>query len=107
MDQASFSLADLTRVTGLPRRTVQFLADNAVLKADPATIRRGSGARRQFSRLEAIVGCVLRPLVRRSKSTVGELQKMSEAIRECYRHDKHRIAIEDVLSKRVMAYMVI
>jgi hypothetical protein len=54
-----YTLADLVRVTGAKRRSLQLWADAGVIKAKKGTNRAGTGTHRLFSRDEAIVACIV------------------------------------------------
>lgn len=57
-----FSLADLVKVTGLKRRTVQVWTEAGVIKAEPQTNQAGTGTHKKFSVHEARIACLLVPL---------------------------------------------
>ncbi|MCS3449552.1 hypothetical protein M2222_001627 [Bradyrhizobium elkanii] len=76
----SYSLRDLVEVTGAKRRSLQLWADAGVILAERGTQRAGTGTHRQFSRREAIVACIIRPLAER-QIAIGELLALSDRIR--------------------------
>jgi hypothetical protein len=73
-----YTLADLTKLTGNKRRTVQLWAEAGVIIADPGTHRAGTGVHRRFSREEAVIGLAINPL---AKLHIGDLLTLSRAIR--------------------------
>ncbi|HEV2899394.1 MAG TPA: hypothetical protein VGX71_16480 [Pseudaminobacter sp.] len=79
--QTEFSLADLTRVTGAKRRSVQLWAEAGVIEAIPETERAGTGVHRTFSREEAIIACIITPLAS-MKISIGELKTLAKYVRE-------------------------
>jgi hypothetical protein len=75
-----FSLAQLVKVTGGKRRSVQLWAEAAAILAYPTTEKRGTGTHRKFSRDEAIIACVLNALAKRQVG-IGELVRIGRGIR--------------------------
>jgi hypothetical protein len=75
-----YTLADLVRVTGAPRRRLQIWSDVGVLKADEQTFRCGPGVHRKFSETDALIARILNPLACRQMS-VGGLLAIADAIR--------------------------
>jgi hypothetical protein len=78
-----YTLADLARVTGAKRRSLQLWADAGVIVPEKSTNRGGSGTHRQFSRREAIIACIIHPFAMRQMA-IGELLNLSERIRKSY-----------------------
>lgn len=78
-----FTLADLVRITGAKRRSLQLWADRGALKADPGTDAAGSGVHRVFSKDEAIIACVLNGFARQEVA-IGNLVKVALGIRIAY-----------------------
>lgn len=78
-----YTLADLTRLTGAKRRTVQLWAEAGVIVADPGTDRAGTGTHRKFSRQEAIIALVVNPLARLHIS-IGDLLKVADSVRRAF-----------------------
>lgn len=77
----TYSLADLVKVTGAKRRSLQLWADREVIRPIPSTADAGTGIHRQYSRKEAIVACIIQGFALRQIS-IGELKFISIAIRE-------------------------
>jgi hypothetical protein len=75
-----YTLADLTRITGAKRRTVQLWAEAGVIRARPATERGGTGVHRQFSIEEAFIACVMTAFVE-LRMGIGTLLKLSKLLR--------------------------
>jgi hypothetical protein len=91
-----YTLADLTRISGLKRRTVQLWAEGGALIAEPATERQGSGVHRLFSRSEAII-CVMLAQLGSVSPPIGRLKFMAGLIRKELRR-KHSLFLEDIES---------
>ncbi len=77
-----FSLADLARITGAKRRTVQHWAATGVILANPETERGGTGVHRRFSRDEVVIACLVHAFSFEHQMSVGALLRLSEALRE-------------------------
>jgi hypothetical protein len=75
-----YTLADLARVTGAKRRSLQLWADAGVIVPEKSTDRGGSGTHRRFSRKEAIIACIVHAFALH-QIAIGELQEISTAIR--------------------------
>jgi hypothetical protein len=75
------TLADLTRISGLKRRTAQVWAEGGALIADEATDRMGSGVHRVFSRDEAII-CVMLAQFELVSPPIGRLKFLAGLIRK-------------------------
>jgi hypothetical protein len=80
MTSDGYTLADLTRITGARRRSVQLWAEAGVIRAAPATERAGTGTHRRFSRDEAIIACIVSAFARR-QMPIGQLLQISSLIR--------------------------
>ncbi len=81
-----YSLADLTRLTGAKRRSVQLWAEAGVILADPGTDRAGTGTHRKFSRQEAVIALVINPLAKLHIS-IGDLLKVADSVRRLFTGD--------------------
>jgi hypothetical protein len=93
----SYTLADLERVTGAKRRSLQLWADAGVIEAEPSTDRAGTGTHRRFSREQAIVACIVRGFAERQMA-IGELLAIAERLRENFRvDDRVKPVIESVI----------
>jgi hypothetical protein len=75
-----FTLADLTRMSGAKRRTVQLWAEGGALLADPVTERQGSGVHRIFNRDEAVI-CLILSRVEQWHVSIGRLRQIAAGIR--------------------------
>jgi hypothetical protein len=83
--QNTHSLADITRITGAKRRTLQLWAEAGVLLADETTERAGTGTHRQFDEKEAALATILTQL-RPLRIPVGPLLEISSCIRKMLNH---------------------
>jgi hypothetical protein len=90
----SYTLADLERVTGAKRRSLQLWADAGVIKAMRGTNRAGTGTHRLFSREEAIVACVVYAFALH-QIAIGELLSISTKVREALHSRKGRAPTAD------------
>lgn len=79
--RAEYSVTDIAHIAGANPRSVQHWAASGILMAKPETNRAGTGTRRLFAADEAIVACVLQPLVER-QTPVGEMQRIAVLIRD-------------------------
>lgn len=78
--QPEYTLADLTRITGAKRRSVQLWAEAGVIRAKRDTERRGTGTHRRFSRDEAIIACIVHAFAKQQMS-IGTLLMISKVVR--------------------------
>jgi hypothetical protein len=76
----SYTLADLERVTGAKRRSLQLWADAGVIEAIRGTNRAGTGTHRRFSRREAIIACCIHGFALHQMA-IGELFHVSLCLR--------------------------
>jgi hypothetical protein len=79
----SYTLADLARVTGAKRRSLQLWADAGVIRAKKGTNRAGTGTHRLFSRDEAIIACIIQAFALHQMS-IGELQGIGMVLRDVF-----------------------
>jgi hypothetical protein len=79
--RAKYTVTDIARIAGANPRSVQHWAASGILIAKPETNRAGTGNRRLFAADEAIIACVLQPLVER-QTPVGEMQRIAFLIRD-------------------------
>lgn len=75
------TLADLVRATGAKPRSVQLWADAGVLIPETGTDREGSGRHRQFSKLEAVIACVIARFAA-DKVAIGALKGIAHSLRQ-------------------------
>jgi len=95
-----FTLADLVKVTGAKRRSLQLWADAGVIKAKKGTHRAGTGTHRLFPTEEAIVACIVHAFALH-QIAIGELLNISARIRDAVRpHGKRKEAfrVDDELT---------
>jgi hypothetical protein len=92
-----YSLADVVRMTGGKRRSVQLWAESGAILAYPATDKRGTGTQRRFSRDEVIIACCLNGLARRLIG-IGELIRVGRGLRAFLNRGKSRADIEGAIS---------
>jgi hypothetical protein len=92
-----YSLADVVRMTGGKRRSVQLWAESEAILAYPATDRRGTGTHRSFSRDEVIIACCLNGLARRHVG-ISELKRIGRGLRTFLNRGKFRVQIEQAIS---------
>ncbi len=74
------TVTDLAKIAGANVRSVQHWAASGILIPDPRTNRGGTGTRRLFSDEEAIIACVMKPLLER-QMPVGAMLRVSAIIR--------------------------
>jgi hypothetical protein len=79
-----FTLSTLAEITRMPKRSLQLWADAGVIKANPSTMREGSGVHRKFKREEAIVACIVAPFAKQ-KMAIGALEQVGDAVRRYLR----------------------
>jgi DNA-binding transcriptional MerR regulator len=92
-----YTLADLTRMAGIKRRTIQLWAEGGVLIAESATERQGSGVHRTFSRDEAII-CLILSRFAQWNMSIGRLEKIAIALREYFlQNPESRAGIEQCI----------
>jgi hypothetical protein len=84
MEKDSYSLGDLTAITGAKRRSIQLWADRGVIEAFASTANAGTGIHRAFSRREVIIACVIHPFAER-QIAIGELLAISGLVRQSIR----------------------
>ena len=75
----SYTLADLERVTGAKRRSLQLWADAGVILAERGTNRAGTGKHRRFSRKQAIIACIIHGFASR-QIAIGELSLIAVCV---------------------------
>ena len=75
-----YNLADLTRLSGAKRRTVQLWAEGGALIAEPLSDRQGSGVHRAFSRDEAII-CMVLSRIAEWNLSIGRLRSIAQGLR--------------------------
>ena len=78
--QQEYTLAELTRITGAKRRSVQLWAEAGVIRAKRETERRGTGTHRKFSRDEAVIACIIHAFAKQQMA-IGTLLTISKVVR--------------------------
>jgi len=78
--KTNYSLADLTKLTGAKRRSVQLWAEAGVIQAKRETERAGTGTHRRFSRREAIIACIVKVFAD-GRVSIGVLKAIAQAVR--------------------------
>jgi hypothetical protein len=99
-----YSLADVVKISGGKRRSVQLWADAGAIRALPRTERRGTGTHRRFSQDELIIACCLNSLARRQVG-IGELARIGKALRKLLGEYRDRIIL--AVTKRYEEYLFI
>jgi hypothetical protein len=102
-----FSLADMTRITGAKRRTVQHWAATGVVLADPETERGGTGVHRRFSRDEVIIACLVHAFSLDQQMSVGALLRLAKALRVLLRTGEFKRWIEEAITNKAPLYVMI
>jgi hypothetical protein len=80
MHKMEFTVTDLARIAGANPRSVQHWAASRILSPNPHTDRAGTGTRRLFSADEAVVACIMQPLLER-QTPVGEMLRIALVVR--------------------------
>lgn len=75
-----YTLADLGRITGAKRRSLQLWADARAIIAELPTDHAGTGVHRRFSRDEAIIACILSAFAAQQIS-IGGLVEIAKSVR--------------------------
>ena len=94
-----YSLAEIVRMSGGKRRSVQLWAEAGAIKAFSRTDRRGTGTHRRFSRDEVIIACCLNGLARRQVG-IGELVRIGKGLRKFLNSGHSREELEDAVAGR-------
>lgn len=92
-----YSLADVVRISGGKRRSVQLWAEAGAIRAFSRTDRRGTGTHRRFSRDEVIIACCLNGLARRQVG-IGELIRIGRGLRKFLNSGDSRREVESAAS---------
>jgi len=107
----SYTLADLARVTGAKRRSLQLWADADLIVAEKGTNRAGTGTHRLFSRQEAIIACITHAFALH-QIAIGELLRIAAALRVwiqfdfMFTGDKPKDIIEEAIKGEGSAVLV-
>jgi len=92
-----YSLADVVRMSGGKRRSVQLWAEAGAIRAFSRTDKRGTGTHRRFSREEVVIACCLNGLARRQVG-IGELIRIGKGFRKFLNDENSRKDVERVIS---------
>jgi hypothetical protein len=99
-----YSLADVVKMSGGKRRSVQLWAEAGAIRAFSRTDKRGTGTHRRFSRDEVIIACCINGLARRQVG-IGELIRIGRGLRKFLNAGNSRKDVEDAISgKGTWAY---
>ena len=97
--ELDYSLADVVKVSGGKRRSVQLWAEAGAIQAFSRTDKRGTGTHRRFSRDEVIIACLLNGLARR-RVGIGELIRIGRGLRKFLKSDDSRKEVEEAISTK-------
>jgi hypothetical protein len=92
-----YTLADLARASKAKRRSLQLWADAGIIRAYIGTERKGTGTHRLFGRDEVIIASILNVFSRRQVA-IGELLRLSIAVRSFLDSGKQRLALEEAIA---------
>jgi hypothetical protein len=99
-----YSLADVVKMSGGKRRSVQLWAEAGAIQAFSRTDKRGTGTHRRFSRDEVIIACCLNGLARRQVG-IGELMRIGRGLRKFLHSGDTRTQVEDaIFTKKAWEY---
>jgi DNA-binding transcriptional MerR regulator len=95
---SDFSIADVARLSGAPKRSIQYWALSRVIETLPESDHAGTGKRRQFSRDEVIIACVVKSLSDKGLQ-IGRLTFIADGFRNAILRNKLlRQRIEDAIA---------
>jgi hypothetical protein len=100
-----YTLADLTRITGAKRRSVQLWAEAGVIRAKRETERRGTGTHRRFTRDEAVIACIVHAFARQQMA-IGTLLEISQVMRRWVREMPGRVHVEYAIAGERKFFMI-
>jgi hypothetical protein len=80
METTLYTLAELTRMSGAKRRSVQLWAEAGAIEAEKSTERAGTGVHRAFRKDEVLVACVVAAFAL-DNAPIGVLIDVGAAIR--------------------------
>ncbi|RVD21015.1 hypothetical protein [Mesorhizobium sp. M4B.F.Ca.ET.017.02.2.1] len=100
----TYSLSDLTKITGAKRRSVQFWAECGAILADKDTERAGTGTHRRFSRDEAMVSCVIAYFAQMHVE-LPQLTDLAAKFREMLPGIRH--FVEQAISDEMVVYLIV
>jgi hypothetical protein len=99
-----YSLAELTKIIGAKRRTVQLWAEGGVIQALPGTDRAGTGTHRRFSRDEAIIGCFVHAFSGELQLPIGVLIRLSRTVRGYTENPRFTAIINKAIANQAAIY---
>ena len=100
-----YTLAELERITGAKRRSLQLWTDAGVIVAESSTMHAGSGTHRRFSKDEAIIACAVHAFARQQMS-IGGLKEVATAIRMAMGSQEHRALVDDAIAGKGQCYLI-
>ena len=103
---SDYTLADLTRITGAKRRTVQLWAEGGVIIAMSGTGHGGKGTHRRFSRDEVILACIAHAFARQ-QMPIGTLLRATEMLRGALVNPNQKSIIEKAIKNTAKIYMIL
>ena len=77
----TYTLSDISRLTGVKPRTIQFWTNNGVIDCDPETRHGGPGVRRRYSEDEVMIALVVGE-ISRMPLQVGALREIAGRLRD-------------------------
>lgn len=94
--EKTLTIKQLSQLTGLENRTLQFWTVNGVLECDPETRHGGPGKPRRYPQDEAVVALMLSEIIRMPLQ-VGALREIAERFREIMNYGPENGVTDPVL----------
>jgi hypothetical protein len=101
-----YTLADIVRISGAKRRSIQLWAEAGVIHAHTSTERKGTGTHRRFRRDEVIIACIINVFSMRQVA-IGELQRLASGLRRFLNWGRNRDRLEGAVSGFEPSYLII
>lgn len=101
-----YTLADLARITGAKRRSVQVWAEAGALRADSGTERKGTGTHRRFSRDETMIACVLSAFAG-MQVPIGQLIVLGDHFRTLLKKAEVHAAFDEAIEDTATVYVIV
>jgi DNA-binding transcriptional MerR regulator len=101
-----YTLADIMRISGAKRRSIQLWAEAGVIRAYTSTERKGTGTHRRFNRDEVIIASIINVFSTRQVA-IGELQRLAGGLRRFIAYGRNRQRIENAISEYEPWYLII
>lgn len=89
----TFTLSEVSRLTGVKSRTIQFWTQSGVIRCDPETEHRGPGVPRRYPEDEVAIALVVGE-ISRMPLQVGALREISQGLREVI-HSGSKMGFKD------------